>query len=98
MFTINYIKWWNLIIIVVMMILSMQVIPNARAASAAEIAALEALYDATDGANWTTNTNWKTGDPCTNNWHGVTCSGGNVTKIDLDFNSLSGSIPTTNGI
>ena len=30
---------------------------------AADKAALEALYDATDGSNWTTSTNWTTTEP-----------------------------------
>ena len=37
--------------------------------------ALVSLYSATGGAGWTTSTNWLTGDPCTNNWVGVLCSG-----------------------
>ncbi len=37
--------------------------------------ALVSLYSATGGASWTTSTNWLTGDPCTNNWVGVLCSG-----------------------
>ena len=34
-------------------------------------AALEAFYDATGGASWTNNTNWKTAAPL-DEWHGVT--------------------------
>ena len=32
-------------------------------------AALEALYDATDGSNWTNSMNWKTAQPLSP-WHG----------------------------
>ena len=54
--------------------------------------ALEALYDATDGDNWTTDTNWNTTN---NNWYGVTTnSDGKVTFIDLYSNNLTGTIPT----
>jgi hypothetical protein len=35
--------------------------------------ALVALYNATDGANWTNNSNWLSGDPCDNDWFGVGC-------------------------
>ena len=55
----------------------------------AECHALVALYDSTDGANWTNNTGWKvTNTPCS--WNGVTCSGGHVTKIVLKNNQMLG--------
>ncbi|NOY36863.1 MAG: T9SS type A sorting domain-containing protein [Chlorobi bacterium] len=53
--------------------------------------ALVALYDSTDGANWTNNTNWLTGPVST--WFGVTVSGGRVTEISFDHNNLNGTIP-----
>lgn len=65
--------------------------------------ALIALYNATDGANWTNRTNWRNvgdtdfNDPGTENtWFGVTCDAGNtmVTELDLSGNNLTGSIPT----
>lgn len=39
--------------------------------------ALVALYGATGGSGWTAagSANWLTGDPCTNGWAGVICSG-----------------------
>lgn len=70
---------------------------------------LMALYNATDGPNWTNNTGWTDGaagtncDPC--GWYGVYCNAGNrVTVLDLDGlnngnsnagggNNLSGAIP-----
>ena len=55
--------------------------------------ALEALYDATGGATWTHNTNWKTAAPL-GQWGGVTtAAGGRVTGLDLSENALSGSLP-----
>ncbi|MCK4981114.1 MAG: DUF1565 domain-containing protein, partial [Candidatus Delongbacteria bacterium] len=57
--------------------------------------ALVALYDSTDGANWTDNTNWLTGPVST--WYGITVSGDRVTEIDLNFNNLAGTIPTEIG-
>ena len=58
-----------------------------------ERAALLDLYIFTDGSNWKTNTGWNgpAGTEC--NWFGVTCSGGKVWSIDLQNNSLSGTIP-----
>jgi Leucine-rich repeat (LRR) protein len=60
--------------------------------------ALEALYNATSGVRWISNSNWKVGNPCTNNWYGVTCnSDGLVTELALQSNNLVGNIPTEIG-
>jgi len=57
-----------------------------------ECHALVALYDSTDGDNWTENTDWKvTNTPCS--WKGVTCSGRHLTEIDLNTNQMTGTIP-----
>lgn len=54
--------------------------------------ALVALYESTNGDNWTTNTDWvETNTPC--RWYGVTCDAGDVRRLDLDGNQLSGAIP-----
>jgi hypothetical protein len=45
------------------------------ATSTQQAAALRDLYGATNGAAWVSSSNWLTGDPCTSNWAGVTCSG-----------------------
>ena len=50
--------------------------------------ALVALYNATDGSNWTNNTNWLTGTVDT--WFGVTVVGSNVEALDLSDNNLVG--------
>ncbi len=58
----------------------------------AQCEALVALYDSTDGDNWTNNDGWKTTNtPCS--WYGIECSDGNITKISLYRNKLSGFIP-----
>jgi Leucine-rich repeat (LRR) protein len=58
----------------------------------AECEALVALYNSTNGANWSNNSGWlDTNTPC--NWYGVTCSAGHVTRLWLCENQLSGSIP-----
>ena len=55
--------------------------------------ALEALYNATGGANWTNNTNWLTNAPV-GQWYGVTTdSEGRVTELNLTSNQLKGEIP-----
>ena len=65
--------------------------------AAADRAALEALYDATDGPGWTDGTNWKTAAPL-GDWHGVTTdASGRVTELRLGDNGLTGSIPAALG-
>ena len=60
-------------------------------------AALEALYHATDGDNWTNNDNWLTDAPLIE-WHGVTTdSSDRVTELLLSDNRLHGEIPTELG-
>ncbi len=60
-------------------------------------AALMALYNATDGASWTNNTNWDSTQPL-NTWHGITTNtDGCVTEINLGSNNLAGSIPSEIG-
>jgi Leucine-rich repeat (LRR) protein len=59
-----------------------------------ECEALIALYNSTDGANWTNNTNWLvTNTP--SNWYGVVDIAyyGNVNWLNLRDNQLSGIIP-----
>ena len=58
--------------------------------------ALVALYNATDGANWTNNDNWLT-DNDISYWHGVKVSDGSVTGLHLGGNNLTGEIPTELG-
>ena len=56
--------------------------------------ALIALYNATDGDNWTNNTNWLSEEPL-GDWFGVTTDGnGNVTRLHLTTNNLVGIIPS----
>ena len=68
-----------------------------RSAPAGDRAVLEAFYDATGGASWTTDTNWKTSAPL-GDWYGVTTdSSGGVTELELPLNGLWGSIPAELG-
>ncbi len=60
-------------------------------------AVLVALYNATDGANWTNNTKWLS-DELMREWHGVTMDGeGRVSSLTLPGNQLSGEIPSELG-
>ncbi len=62
---------------------------------AVEHAALVALYNATEGANWTHNDNWLQGTTSVDldNWFGVNMVGGDVHSIVLNSNNLKGPLP-----
>ena len=64
---------------------------------AIERAALIALYNSTNGDNWSNNSVWNgaLGTECS--WYGVTCTGDSVTKLSLSYNQLTGSIPAELG-
>ena len=70
----------------------------AQGSAATDRAALEALYDATAGPNWTDSTNWKTAAPL-GEWFGVTTGAdGRVTRLELPGNGpLTGPIPDALG-
>ena len=53
---------------------------------------LIALYTATNGPNWTNNSNWLSTAPL-GDWHGVKTSGGRVRELRLADNNLDGAIP-----
>ncbi len=62
----------------------------------AECEALASLFNGTDGRNWHYHTDWlETNTPCS--WYGVSCVAGNVTSLDLGWNSLHGTIPSDLG-
>ena len=66
-------------------------------APVAEREALVAFYKATDGPNWSRNTNWLTNAPL-RHWHGVTVDGaGHVVELRLAFNGVRGTIPAALG-
>ena len=54
--------------------------------------ALVALYNSTNGASWTNNTNWLTSAPL-ESWHGIKLSNNRVSEISLRFNNLVGPLP-----
>ena len=60
--------------------------------------ALEALYHATDGPNWTSKDNWLDATKPLGDWHGVTTNtDGEVTRLILSRNNLRGSLPAKLG-
>ena len=65
--------------------------------NAADLAALESLYLATDGAHWTESGGWL-GDVGVDGWYGVTADSlGHVTELDLSRNGLAGQLPGSLG-
>ena len=68
-------------------------VPPQNPAAPEERAALFALYQATNGANWAHSDNWLSDAPVAS-WYGVvTDDGGRVTELNLPANGLSGPIP-----
>jgi secreted trypsin-like serine protease/subtilisin-like proprotein convertase family protein len=63
---------------------------------AAECAALESLFTATDGWRWDNRAGWLDGTKACQ-WHGVTCAGGHVTALQLAGNGLAGPLPAAVG-
>jgi Leucine-rich repeat (LRR) protein len=57
--------------------------------------ALVAIYNSTNGAEWTNNENWLTGP--VEDWYGIEVKDGRVSAIDLSGNNLSGPLPTEIG-
>ena len=65
--------------------------------NAADVAALRALYDGTDGAAWAESRGWS-GDGPVEEWYGVTADSlGHVTELDLEGNGLTGNLPIVLG-
>lgn len=54
--------------------------------------ALIALYNATQGSNWTNRSGWLTG-LASNSWAGVTVANENVVAVNLPNNNLKGGVP-----
>ena len=79
------------------LVLGMPAVGSGQGTVADDRAALEALYEATDGANWDDNTNWGSSLPL-DEWHGVgTFTGGRVHQLLLNNNGLTGEIPAALG-
>lgn len=53
------------------------------------------FYNTLGGPSWTNNDGWTVGDPCDNNWYGITCSSGDIYSINLYSNNVVGTIPST---
>ena len=76
-----------------LLVLLANVIPSfAQLCGHPDYAPLVALYEATDGDNWTTSWDLSDCDVCS--YFGITCNeSGQIIEIDLDENNLTGVIP-----
>ena len=63
---------------------------------AAECTALESLFATTDGWRWGNRGGWLNNTQACQ-WHGVTCAGGHVTRLQLANNGLAGPLPAAIG-
>src|SRR5688500_6378058 len=62
-----------------------------------EYRALRDLYNSTHGILWTNQTNWLRGASHTSfaSWHGVVVVNGDVSRLHLANNNLSGPLPAS---
>jgi hypothetical protein len=69
-----------------------------------EYQAIVDFYFSLEGNNWTKKTDWLNGDPCVQNWFGLSCNNPNkndkyhhITGIFLSNNKLKGKLPQSIG-
>ena len=63
-----------------------------------QVQALDDLYTMTGGPSWTEKRDWNSGEPCSPEWYGITCSVSQITAINLTNNNLIGILPASLGI
>lgn len=81
----------RLVLTVSVIILSAAVKPVKAQVNYADSLALVEFYNSTNGASWSSSTNWLTGPVST--WEGITVANDRVTSIYLPFNNLTGTLP-----
>ena len=67
-------------------------LPISALSQSIDRSALEALYHATDGPNWTNSDGWLSDQPL-DEWYGVTAYESRVVELRLVDNGLSGTLP-----
>ena len=81
------------IVVVYLLSSSSLILARGQTQNESDRAALVALYNATNGPNWTNNSNWLSRAPLSE-WYGVTTDmNGRITKLELHDKNLSGPIP-----
>ena len=70
---------------------------SASSCNATDVGALESLFEATGGTDWTISAGWL-GETALEEWYGVTADSlGHVTELDLEGNGLTGRLPAALG-
>lgn len=87
------------VVLLALLLWSVFAVPVYGAISEAERNALIALYNSTNGAGWTNNTNWLGAAGSENTWFGVVTDAGNtrVLQLQLANNRLIGPLPAEIG-
>ena len=78
----------------VALISSLLAISTSAQVNTTDSLALVALYNSTDGANWTTP--WDLSQPVST-WNGITLTGDRVTNVNLLSQNMNGTIPSEIG-
>jgi hypothetical protein len=58
-----------------------------------EYDALGTIYTQLGGSGWADRSNWGSTTVPADDWHGVTCAGGHITKLEFAGNNLNGTLP-----
>jgi hypothetical protein len=58
-----------------------------------EYDALGIFYTQLGGSGWADRSNWGNTAVPADDWHGVTCAGGHITKLEFAGNNLNGTLP-----
>ena len=87
-------KLVSLLVVIILLLIGINKL-DAQVTEADKVILMD-LYNATNGANWTNNTNWGTTEDVST-WYGITVLANKVVTIDLNRNNLDGSIPVSLG-
>ncbi|KAJ0244757.1 Protein STRUBBELIG-RECEPTOR FAMILY 7 [Hirschfeldia incana] len=86
-------RWLGLAVLILLCIVGLEPSFILAATDASDISALNAMFSSMNSpgqlSQWTSSSG---GDPCGQNWKGITCSGSRVTQIKLSGLGLSGSL------
>lgn len=84
-------------LILFLLVLSLGIHVNYAQVPQSEKDALIALYNSTNGDDWSDNSNWLDFSIPITDWYGVNVTNGRVTSIVLVDNNLTGTLPTEIG-
>ena len=88
-------KKFYFICLIFILCLTITVKSNAQANIGDSLAMVD-LYKSTHGKQWFSDKNWLTANPL-DTWFGLTVMNGRVVAVTLNFNNLTGSLPSSTG-